>query len=544
MYLEIQTNTSKNPVGILRSSYREGGKVKHMQHGRITGKTLEELKILQTAFRGEVQKASTCQDFRIIRSKEYGASSAILEVMKDIQLDKIIYSRKEAWVAGALAMIAGRIIYAGSKLSLCSQAENTALFELAGIDGKPDVERDCYLALDKLLERQEHIQKVLAKRHLTDGSVVLYDITSSYFEGEYAESELAAYGYNRDKKNGKKQVVIGLICGKDGCPVAIEIFPGNTKDESTVLDKVAEIKRKYRVRNVIFVGDRGMLTKANMEKLSDEDNLRTITALTHASMRELLDKKIVQLGLFDEKNIVSIIDPENEKKRYCLCKNPYKAEESHNTRDALLQKVSEGLKNIALYKQKTTAEILGSRIGKLLEKYKIAKLINWHIQQDPANNKSKEHKLIWSINEAKLLEEQALDGCYVIQTDVPKEEMSEEEIVRSYKSLSLVEQAFRSMKTAQLEMRPIFHKNDDRIKAHVFLCMLSYHVLWHMKQRLEPLFNANGKGKNREWTVDSIISALRNITRNRISIADAEFERNSEPTAAQKTILDLLGITL
>ena len=241
LHLEIQ-HFRKGPVGILRSSYHEDGKTKHQQYGRIMGQNIEHLKLLQLAFRGKVIAADHPDAFTIENSKEYGASFAVLEVIKHIGLDKLIYSKSEPWVKDILAMIAGRVVYAGSKLSLCNQYHNSCLWELCGIEGKPDVNKHCYASLDKLLSRQNSIQKRLAKKHLKQGHLVLYDITSSYLEGEYSESELAQYGYSRDCKNKHEQIVIGLLCSAKGCPVGIEVFPGNTKDESTVLDKVKEVK--------------------------------------------------------------------------------------------------------------------------------------------------------------------------------------------------------------------------------------------------------------------------------------------------------------
>jgi transposase len=542
IHLEIQTSR-KNPVGILRSSYRdENGKTKHKQYGRIKGKTFQELKMIQLAFNGKATSFDDPKAFKILQAKEYGASNAILKLIKQIDLHLSIYSRKEAWVESILAMIIGRIIYAGSKLSLCNQFDNSSLWELVGIKGRPDVEEDCYLPLDKLLERQEAIQKNLANKYLKNGHLVLYDITSSYLEGEYEDSELVKFGYNRDMKQGHKQIVIGLICNAEGCPVGVEIYPGNTKDETTVIEKINEIRNKYGIKKVIFVGDRGMVTKSNIEALKSEKDIQTITALTRSEINSLIEHKVIQPSLFDDVGIHEVIDPDNTQKRYCLCRNPYMAERSSQTRQKLIELIEEGMSQIQNYKQKTTVEILGSRIGKLLAKYKMGKFITWRIDQDPKNKISNEHKVIWYTNAIKVAEEAVLDGCYIITTNVSAKEMGAQEVVASYKKLTLVEQAFRNLKTVRLEMRPIYHKKDERIKAHVFLCMLAYHVQWHMQKRLKPLFAEDNEGKDRGWTFEGVIETLKQITRNKLSANGVEFIKHSEPTKDQEKILGFLQV--
>jgi transposase len=218
--------------------------------------------------------------------------------------------------------------------------------------------------MDRLLERQEAIQKKLAKKHFTGNTLVLYDITSSYFEGEYSESNIVKFGYNRDHKRGYEQMVIGLICTSQGCPIGIEVFPGNTKDETTVVDKINKLKQTYKIKELIFVGDRGMVTKANLEKVNNVKGLNTISALTHPQIKELLSRKVVQIDLFDDKDIVEVVDPDNTKCRYCLCRNPESTKRETNTRNALLAKTSEGLNQIASSKRKATIEEISSRVGK------------------------------------------------------------------------------------------------------------------------------------------------------------------------------------
>jgi len=348
LHLEIQTSR-KSPVGILRTSFRGSGKMKHTQHGRITGCSLAQLKILQLAFRERVVPMDDPDAFRILNSREYGASYSILAIAKQLGLHQVLYSRPEPWVNSLLAMIVGRLVYAGSKLSLCNHHPNTALWELCGIAGQPDVDVHCYEPMDKLLQRQSAMQKNLARRHLNDGHLVLYDITSIYFEGEYKASELVKFGYNRDRKKGREQVVVGLICNGQGCPVGVEVYSGNTKDETTVFDKVHEIKRDYGIKKIIFVGDRGMVTHSTVEALKDEEDLRMVGALTHGEMMTLLKEKVIEIDLFDERSIHEVTDPAEPSRRYCLCRNPLTAQRESGTRQRLLDLTETGLNDIAAY---------------------------------------------------------------------------------------------------------------------------------------------------------------------------------------------------
>ena len=242
-------------------------------------------------------------------------------------------------------------------------------------------------------------------------------------------------------------MVIGLICTSQGCPVGIEVFPGNTKAETTVVDKINKLKQLYKIEELIFVGDRGMVTKANLEKVNNVEGLNTISALTHPQIKELLSRKVVRIDMFDDKNIVEVIDPDNTKYRYCLCRNPESARRETNTRNALLAKTSEGLNKIASSKRKTTIEEISSRVGKLLSKTKMGKFITWEVLEE---------KLQWSLKAELIDTEQLIDGCYIIVSNVPQKKMQAQEIVASYKKLSLVEKAFRNLKTVQLEVRPVY----------------------------------------------------------------------------------------
>lgn len=543
LHLEIQTSR-KSPVGIVRTSFRENDKMKHTQHGRITGCSLQQLQILQLAFREQVIPQDDPQAFQILHSREYGASYAILAIAKQLGLPQVLYSRRGPWVNSLLAMIVGRLVYAGSKLSLCNHHLNTCLWELCGVEQRPDVDSHCYEPMDRLLQRQGAIQKTLAQRYLSRGHLVLYDITSIYFEGEYTKSELVKFGYNRDGKKGREQIVVGLICNAQGCPVGVEVYSGNTKDETTVIDKVHEIKRHYGIEKIIFVGDRGMITQSNIEALKDEDDLHMIGALTHREMMILLQEKVIELDLFDEQKIHEVTDPANPSRRYCLCRNPITAARESDTRQRLLDLTTTALQGIAAYQRKTTVEQLGARVGKVLAKYKMGKFIRWSIEADHANLSSRKHRLLWSIDAAKVAQEKSFDGCYIISTDVDQDQMNTVDVVNAYKSLTFVERAFRNLKTVQLEIRPVYHKNDERIRSHVLLCMLAYYLQWHMEQRLAPLFKSDGEGENRRWTFRGVIDCLAQITRNKVTVNGAEFYQNSTPTPEQQQILRLLEVDM
>jgi len=546
LHLEIQTSR-KSPVGLLRTSFRDksSGKIVHTQHGRITGCSLEQLKMLQLAFRQKVAPIDSPEAFRILASREFGASRALLQLAKDLGLHRALYSRTEPWVESALAMIVGRIVYQGSKLSLCNQWPNTCLWELCGVEGRPDVEDHCYLPMDRLLQRQSAIQKKLAAKHLKQGRLVLYDITSTYFEGEYKDSKLVDYGYNRDQKSGHEQVVVGLLCSAEGCPVGCEVFPGNTNDSTTVEAKVAELREQYGLEKIVFVGDRGMVTEARLETLRGVEGLATISALTHSQILALQQREVIQPELFDEHNIVEITDPDHPRERYLLCRNPLTAEKERDTRQRLIELSQQGLEKIADYKKKTTVEILGARIGKHLGKYKVGKFFDWKVEAAcDGTEKSRGHRVVWTLNEEKIAAEQRLDGCYIVRTDVAAGAMTAAEVVEGYKALGGVEKAFRSLKTTHLEIRPVYHKKDERIRAHIFLCTLAYYVQWHLVQRLRPLFEADGQGAQRRWTVHQVIERLRQVCQNRVSMNGVEFDQLTALDDEQRQILDLLQVTL
>jgi transposase len=526
-HLEIQKH-GRNPYGVIRTSYREDGKVKHDNLCRLTGLSLERLKAIQAAMQ---DKAVAKDEFKIHSSREYGGSYAVYSILKELGLHKIIHSHPwQEWVKASIAMIVGRLVFQGSKLSLSNCGTYSALWHICGIDGEVDVTTHCYDAMDELFFRQEAIQKALVKKHLQDGTLVLYDITSCYMEGEYENSELVEFGYNRDKKRGHEQIVISLLCNKDGCPVAVEIFKGNTKDETTVLDKINVLQKKYGLEKIIFVGDRGMITQAKYEQI-DHETVKVISALNHNKIQELCDKGTIQLSLFDENNIVEIVDGQT---RYMLCKNPVMAAKESKTRQTLLKMTTDELDKIiaSTRKSKNSKAV---RAGKIVNKYKMAKYIIFEGSDD---------KLSYRVDTLKAESESALDGCYIVFTDVSEEDISAQEIVDNYKNLMQVEQAFRNLKTTHLEIRPIYHKTDNRIKCHVFICMLAYYVMWHMRQRLKPLSALDGVGENRKYSFDYILETLKSIRYETVSFMDAQTSIVSSPNYEQSRLLNLLNVSV
>ena len=547
VHLEIQRHRA-NPVGVLRSTFRDpvSGKMRHQQHGRIANVPLATLLNVQAALRGEVVRRDSPEAFKILRSREFGGSAALLALAKDIGLDTALYSKPaEPWVRDVLAMIVGRILYQGSKLALTQQWNLSSLWDLCGTVGPVDVDKHCYEPMDRLLERQQAIQKSLAKKHLSNGCLVLYDITSTYFEGEYAESELVQFGYNRDGKRGHEQVVIGLLTSAEGCPVAVEVFPGNTQDAATVEGKIKELRTQYGVSELVFVGDRGMVTASNEKKLAalpENAGLKIISALTHRQMVDLLAKTKHEPELFDDRNIVEISDPDEPGRRYCLCRNPHSAARETTTRNELIERTRKALDQLVARKKPAKAEALGAQVGKLLSQTKMGKYITWAVQDG---------RLEWSLNAAAVAAAQALDGCYVIKTTVSAEAMDKNEVVARYKSLSQVEQAFRNMKSVSLEMRPVHHKKDDRIRAHVLLCMLAYHLQWHLVNRLKPLFEHQDtklehgmEPKERTWTLQSVLDTLKSVRANDVSVGEVEFKQISEPSQEALKVLELLRVKL
>jgi transposase len=390
--------------------------------------------------------------------------------------------------------------------------------------------------MDMLMQRKNRIDIKLGKKHLTDGCIVLYDMTNTWLEGDYNNSDIITYGKPKGGKRGYKQVAIGLLTDKDGCPVAVEVFKGSTSDQTTVLDQIKKISKKYGISNAVFVGDRGMLTQKRIEEVQKTD-FKIITAMTHKEMRSLVDKESLQLDLFDEMNITEVIDSENPDMRYMLCKNENEMVKERATREALISKVSALLSKKASVKRKRDPLKVAASVGRIFEKKRVEKFFNWSVGE--------RGELEWSLKEDVIAKEAELDGCYVIKTDVDKEILDKEEVLNCYRGLQKVEQAFKNMKTVALELRPLYHKSDERIESHIFIVMLAYYIQWHMMQKLKPLFEKDGVGENKRWSFKTVIDRLKSIQRTECLISGVVVKNEiSKLDEEQSEILNLLGVKL
>jgi len=540
MYVEIIKKKQGDKVYksvLIRESYKEKGKVKHRTIANISRLPDSQITQIKALLSGNGQFLLN-EEITISNSREYGASASFLELGKQLGLDKLLYSRREEWRDDLMAMIIGRIVFQGSKLYLSNMFMDSALWELCGhsYGVKVDVNKHCYKPMDKLLDRQKSIQKQLAKKHLEDGCLILYDITNTWLEGEYSSSELVDYGLGKGGKKGYKQVAIGLIANKQGCPVAIEVFNGRTSDQATVKEQAENLARSYGVQEIVFAGDRGMLTPKRIEEVN-ACGFKTLTALTHPQIYKLLDKDVIQPELFDEKQIAEVRDPDNPKIRYMLCKNLFTQQKERDTRTSLIEKVSSEIEKIANVQVKREKEKVCARIGALLGKYKIGKFFEWSVSQDG--------KVKWSLNKELIEREALFDGCYIIRTDVSPENMNCEEAVAGYKSLAGVEKAFRNLKTVSLEIRPVYHKKDSRIRAHVFLCMLAYYIQWHATEKLAPLFAMTGSSAEHRWSFQVVIERLKSIRKTTLKIKGIKVKSKiTLPDKEQQKILDLLEVKI
>lgn len=466
---------------LLRRTFREDGKVKHETVGNISHLPEQLIELIRRALRGEtVVHAETA--FQIERSLPHGHVAAVLGTLRREGLDRLIASKRSRQRDLVVAMIVTRLLDARSKLATArglDQATSSLgdVLDLGAVD-----EDELYAAMDWLLTQQAKIERGLAKRHLRNGTLVLCDVTSTYFEGRTCP--LARLGHNRDGKRGLLQVVFGLLCDPEGRPVAVEVFEGNTGDPSTVASQVETLRERFGLERVVLVGDRGLLTSARIrEDLAPHEGLRWITALRAPAIRKLVESESLQLSLFDERDLAEIHDPEYPGERLIVCKNPLLAEERARKREELLAATEGELEKIAAATRREKRalrgkDLIGLRVGKILNRYKVGKHFRLEIEDE---------RFTWERDKAKIAEEAALDGLYVLRTNVPADELSAEQTVKAYKDLSRVEWGFRCFKGVDLKVRPIHHRLADRVRAHIFLCMLAYYVEWHLRDRLAPL---------------------------------------------------------
>ena len=540
MYVE-SIKTKKNEkiytTHLIRETYRENGKIKHKTIANISHLPIEIILKLKQMLKNK-DKNYNVDNIYDGSSYEYGASYAFLSLAKELNLDKMISSKMTQHTSNILTMIIGRILYQGSKLSLVNLYKDSAMWYLAGheLGQRPNVDKDCYAAMDFLLTRKSKIESTLAKKHLTNGNLVLYDITNIWMEGDYIDSEIAEYGKSKDGKKGFKIISIGLLTNESGCPVGVEIFKGNTSDQTTVLGQVKKLSKKYGIKNLIFVGDRGMLTQKRIEEVNQE-GFNTLTALTHLQIKKLIDQKSFCISDFKHTEIAEVFNPENNSIRYILCKDEQVARNESQTRQALIDKVVSKLEEKEKIKKKRDSNRVSASIGKIFEQYRIEKFFNWSVD--------KEGHVEWSVKQDVIGKEKALDGCYVIRTDVPQERINTDQVLLGYRSLQHVEQSFKSMKTILLELRPVYHKTDDRLKSHIFIVMLAYYLKWHAMLRIKPLFDKDKAGSSKRWDFYHVVERLKSIRlTEKMYKENVAYTSISRPDGEQSEILKLLGVNL
>jgi hypothetical protein len=570
MYIETVPNRNSPPCILLRESFRHEGKVKHRTLANLTDWPKHILTGLRLLLKGHPPSTTlSSESFRITRSLPHGHVQAVLGVAHTLGLDRLLGSKLSPERNLALAMIVARILDPGSKLatarSLDCQTLSSTLAQECHLEGSIH-ENELYAAMDWLLSHQARIENALAARHLEEGCLVLYDLTSSYLEGKCCA--LARLGFNRDGKRGKLQIEYGLLCNREGCPVAVEVFEGHTADPMTLGHQIKKVRERFGLRRVVIVGDRGMITQARIdEELRGIEGLDWIGALRSSQIAGLLEEGAIAPSLFDEKNLAEISSPDFPAERLIACRNPFLAQYRRTKREALLQATEVELQKILLATRREKRRLRGKakialRVGRLIEGFKMAKHFVLQIEEDAFS---------WQRNETKIAEEAALDGIYVVRTSVDQSAMSAPEAVERYKDLGAVEQAFRCIKTVDLKVRPIHHRLEGRVRAHVFLCMLAYYLEWHMRKALAPmLFGDEGPREPREDVVSpkkpspsaarkartkktldgapvhsfqTLLADLATIVRNSITPnleGAPAWQQETEPSALQRRAFDLL----
>jgi transposase len=515
MYVERIPNRNSPPAILLRMSYRDGDKIRKRTLANLSDWSAAKIEALRRVLRDEATAPSSAQSLRMLRSLPHGHVAATLGTLRKLGLDRVLSQggrQPKRDVALCIAMVVARLIEPASKLAtgrmLSDETATSSLGQVLGL-GQVD-EQELYGALDWLVEQQGRIEKVLARRHLKNGTLVLYDVSSTYFEGRTCE--LAQFGYNRDGKKGKLQIVFGLLCSPDGCPVAIEVFEGNVGDPSTLQVQIAKLKQRFELARVVMVGDRGMITEARLEQTIKPAGLDFITALRAPAIRKLVEAGELQLSLFDDRDLAEITSPEYPDERLVVCRNPLLADERARKRRELLDATEQKLRDIQVRVRRKRRPLrgkdtIGIAVGKVVDRYKMAK----HFEITITDN-----DLVFARRNQPIDDEAALDGIYVVRTSLKAEALDAESTVRAYKSLANVERAFRSMKTVDLEIRPIHHRRPNRVRAHVLLCMLAYYLEWHMRQRLKPiLFDDHDKAAAEAARQSIVAKATRSKAANR-----------------------------
>ena len=483
MYIESVPNRNSPPAILLRESYRDAGQIKKRTIANLSDWPTEIVEGLRTLLKGGKVAPADQESIIVRRALPHGHVAAVLGTLRNIGLDRMLGPPRNRCRDLVIAMIVARLIAPASKLATARMLDpltaSSSLGEVLGLG--PVDEDELYVALDWLGERQEAIEKALARKHLHDGTLVLYDVSSSYVEGRCCE--LARLGYNRDGKKGKLQIVYGLLCAADGCPVAIEVFEGDTGDPRTLAAQIDKVKKRFALERVALVGDRGMITQARLDAEIAPAGLDWITALRAPAIRTLVEAGALQMSLFDQRDMAAITSPDYPGERLIVCRNPDLARERTRKREDLLAATEADLAVIAAAVRRARNPLRGEaeialKVGAVVNRHKVAK----HFELSIGEASFSFHRKTEAI-----AAEAALDGIYVVRTNLPKKLLDDAATVGAYKSLARVERAFRSLKTVDIHLRPIFHWTTPRVRAHVLLCMLAYHVEHHMRARLAPM---------------------------------------------------------
>jgi Transposase DDE domain len=499
MYIDLVPNRGSKPAILLRESIREGKRIRKRTIANLSALTLEQAEAIRLVLKGEGLAPAAGGSLECLRSLAHGHVEAVRTAMRRLGFEGLIDGKPSRERDLVVAMVAGRIISPeASKLGLTHGWADTTLAEDLGVaDAHED---ELYAAMDWLIERQDKIEKRLAKRHLKEGGLVLFDLTSSSFEG--TTCPLAKIGYSRDGKPGTLQVNYGLLTDARGCPVAVSVFEGSTADPKALLPQVEKVREAFGIASLVMVGDRGMISNVQIEAMRKMEGVDWITALKSGAIARLASTGQLQLGLFDERNLISLTSEDYPGERLVACRNPELAKLRAVKRKELLQATARELeKVVAMVASGRLAgrDKIGMRIGKVLNKYKVGKHFDLTIQ-DAA--------FTFSVNEARVATEAALDGLYVIRTSA-KADMSAEAAVLNYKRLAEVERAFRTLKGVDLQVRPIRHRLAARVKAHIFLSMLAYYVQWHLAEAWKPLLFADEMPQDASREHDPVAPAKR-----------------------------------
>jgi len=497
MHIHVVPNRGSSPTVLLRESYREGRKVCKRTLANLSSLSAGQVEAIRATLRGEtLQPVAQC--FEITASHSHGQVQAVALAMQRLGFASLIASKPCRERDLVLAMVAARIVAPHTKLATTRWWHTTTLAE--DFDVADATEDELYAAMDWLLERQTRIEKKLAARHLSEGGLVLYDLSSSYFEG--TTCPLAKLGYSRDGRRGTLQVNYGLLTDARGCPVAVSVHEGNVADSQTLIPAVQRLRHDFGIEQLVMVGDRGMVSSKAIEALRETDGVGWITALKSVSIRALLEEGQLQLGLFDERNLIELSSPDYPGERLVACRNPELARLRAHKREELLIATEHNLAKIKARVDAARlagADEIGLRVGKVINQYKVAKHFELAIG-DASFTFQRKHE--------RIAAEAALDGIYIIRTSVSAAQMDAPECVRNYKSLANVERAFRSLKTVDLKVRPIHHRLADRVRAHIFLCVLAYYVEWHMREAWRELMFADTEQQSKT-TRDPVAPAKR-----------------------------------